>query len=149
MVHGRKIFSSRVIEKHQQHQHNLFHNFIDFKKAFDRVWLVGLWRVFKSFNIEEGLFQAIQTRDEKSILNGCETWIRAFETNCPRKLLCVFYLEQKTSHWAQSKVGFLVGPQEPPLTTVKRKKLAWLRHVACQDILSKIILQSSLEGGQL
>ena len=66
MVHGRKIFSSRVIEKHQQHQHNLFHNFIDFKKAFDRVWLVGLWRVFKSFNIEEGLFQAIQTICEKA-----------------------------------------------------------------------------------
>ena len=66
MVHGRKIFSSRVIEKHQQHQHNLFHNFIDFKKAFDRVWLVGLWRVFKSFNIEEGLFQAIQALSENS-----------------------------------------------------------------------------------
>ena len=34
------IFNSRVvIEKHLQHQRNLFLNFIDFKKAFDGVWL--------------------------------------------------------------------------------------------------------------
>ena len=33
-----QIFNSRVIiEKHLQHQHDLFHNFVDFKKAFDRV----------------------------------------------------------------------------------------------------------------
>ena len=33
-----KIFNNRVItEKHLQHQSNLFHNFIDFKRVFDRV----------------------------------------------------------------------------------------------------------------
>ena len=33
-----QIFNSRVIiEKHLQHQHDLFHNFVDFKKANDRV----------------------------------------------------------------------------------------------------------------
>ena len=48
-----QIFNSRVIiEKHLQHQHDLFHNFIDFKKAFDRVWHVGLWQVPRSFNIK-------------------------------------------------------------------------------------------------
>ena len=38
-----QIFGSQVIrEKHLQHQHNHFHNFIDFKKVFDRVWKEGL-----------------------------------------------------------------------------------------------------------
>ena len=49
-----------LIEKHLQHQKDLFHNFIDFKKAFDRVWHEGLWGVLRSFNIEEGLVEIIQ-----------------------------------------------------------------------------------------
>ena len=55
-----QIFSSGVIkEKHLQHQRDLFHNFIDFKKAFDRVWRAGIWQVLRSFNIDERLVQAI------------------------------------------------------------------------------------------
>ena len=39
-----QIFNSRVItEKHLQHQRN----FIDFKKAFDKVWHASLWQVVK------------------------------------------------------------------------------------------------------
>ena len=33
-----------------QHQRDLFHNFIDFKKAFDRVWHEGLWQVLRNFS---------------------------------------------------------------------------------------------------
>ena len=34
-----QIFNLRILfEKYLQHQHNLYHVFIDFKKAFDRVW---------------------------------------------------------------------------------------------------------------
>ena len=41
-----QTFNSRVIiEKHLQHQRDLFHNLIDFKKAFDRVWHAGLWQL--------------------------------------------------------------------------------------------------------
>ena len=62
-----QIFESRVIkEKHQQHLRGLFHNFIDFKKAFDRVWHTGLWQVLGSFNIEKGLIQAIKALHENS-----------------------------------------------------------------------------------
>ena len=50
-----------LIEKHLQHQRDLFHNFIDFKKAFDWVWHNGLWHVLRGFNIEKGLIQVIQT----------------------------------------------------------------------------------------
>ena len=54
------------MEKQLQHQHDLFHNFIVFKKAFDRVWHTGLCQVLRSFNIEEGLVQAIQAVFENS-----------------------------------------------------------------------------------
>ena len=40
------IFNGFVItEKLLQHRRNLFHNFTDFKKAFDRIWHAGLWKV--------------------------------------------------------------------------------------------------------
>ena len=59
-----QIFNSRVIvEKHIQNQRSLFHNF---KKAFDRVWVAGLWQVLRCFNIEEGLVQAIQALYENT-----------------------------------------------------------------------------------
>ena len=39
-----QIFSLRILcEKYLQHQQNLYHVFIDFKKAFDRVWHAVLW----------------------------------------------------------------------------------------------------------
>ena len=47
--------SGVIIENHLQYQCDLFHNFIDFKKAFDRVWHAGIWQVVGSFNIDEGL----------------------------------------------------------------------------------------------
>ena len=62
-----QIFNSRVFtEKHLQHYHDLFHNFIDFKKACDRIWHVDLWQVLRSFNMHEGLVRAIQALYENS-----------------------------------------------------------------------------------
>ena len=56
-----QIFNCQIIiEKHLQHQRDLYHNFIDFKKAFDRVWHEGLWHTLRKFNIEEGLTQTIE-----------------------------------------------------------------------------------------
>ena len=56
-----QIFSSRVIiEKHPQHHRSLFHNFLDFKKAFGIIWHARLWQVYRSFKIEECLIQAIE-----------------------------------------------------------------------------------------
>ena len=34
-----------ITAKHLEHQHYHYNNFIDFKKAFDRVWHDGLWKV--------------------------------------------------------------------------------------------------------
>ena len=56
-----QVFKSQdIIEKYLQHQHDLFHNFIDFNKVFDRVWHIGLWQVLRSFSIDGRLVQAIQ-----------------------------------------------------------------------------------------
>ena len=62
-----QIFNTWVIiEKHLEHQHDLSHDFIDFKKAFARVWNAGPRQVLRSFNIEEGQVQAIQALFENS-----------------------------------------------------------------------------------
>ncbi|KAK3849655.1 hypothetical protein Pcinc_043594 [Petrolisthes cinctipes] len=47
-----QIFNLRLLcEKHLQHQRELYHVFIDFKKAFDRVWHDALWATMKKFNM--------------------------------------------------------------------------------------------------
>ena len=39
-----QIFNLLILcEKYLQHQQDLYHVFIDFKKAFDRVWHAALW----------------------------------------------------------------------------------------------------------
>ena len=45
-----QILNSRIImEKHIEIEKNVYHNYIDFKKAFDKVWHNGLWSVIRSF----------------------------------------------------------------------------------------------------
>ena len=44
---------STMAEKYIEHIRKLYHNFVDFKKAFDRVWHIGLWKVMRHFNIDE------------------------------------------------------------------------------------------------
>ena len=63
---GAQQNSRDIIEKHLQRQRDLFQNFIDFKKALDRVWHADLWQVFRSFNTDEELVQAIQALYENS-----------------------------------------------------------------------------------
>ena len=65
-----------------------------------------------------------------------------------RELLCISYLEHETNDRVRSKISFFVGPKEPLQGTVKGRKLAWFGHVTRHDILSKTILQGTLEGGQ-
>ena len=56
-----QIFNIRIlIEKHRDHQESIYHNFIDFKKAFDRVWHDGLWKVMRDYNFDEDLIQVIE-----------------------------------------------------------------------------------------
>ena len=56
-----QIFNVRILcEKYRQHQRELYHVFIDFKKAFDRVWHEALWATMKKYNISKDLIEVIQ-----------------------------------------------------------------------------------------
>ena len=57
-----QIFNLRILwMKYLQHQQDLYHVFIDFKKAFDRVWHAALWATMKKYNISTNLIQIIKT----------------------------------------------------------------------------------------
>ena len=56
-----QIFNLRILcEKHLQYQQDLYHVFIDFEKAFDRVWHAALWATMKKYNISTNLIQVIK-----------------------------------------------------------------------------------------
>ena len=51
-----QICNLRILcEKYLQHQQDLYRVFIDFKKAFDRVWHAALWATMKKSNISANL----------------------------------------------------------------------------------------------
>ena len=46
----KQIFNLGVLrEKYLQHQQDLYYVFIDFKKAFDKVWNAALWATTKKY----------------------------------------------------------------------------------------------------
>ena len=62
-----QIFNLRILgEKYLQHQQNLYYLFIDFKKAFDRVWHKALWATMKKNNIYASIIRAIENLYDKT-----------------------------------------------------------------------------------
>ena len=62
-----QIFNPRILcEKYLQHQQDLYHVFIDFKKAFDRVWHAALWATMKKYSISTNLIQVIKNLYNKA-----------------------------------------------------------------------------------
>lgn len=56
-----QIFNLRVLsEKYKQQQQEIYHVFVDFKKAFDRVWHDALWSTMKKFNMGQKTIKTIQ-----------------------------------------------------------------------------------------
>ena len=56
-----QIFNLRILcEKYLQHQQDLYHVFIDFKKAFYRVWDAALWATMKKYTISINLIRVIK-----------------------------------------------------------------------------------------
>ena len=49
-----------LCEKYTHHRQYLYHIFIDFKKAFDRVWHKALWATMKNYNIDHDILRAIK-----------------------------------------------------------------------------------------
>ena len=77
-----QIFNLRILcERNVQHQQDLYHVFIDFRKAFDRVWHKALWSTMKLYNINANLIQVIENLYNKATsaiyLNGDKgDWFR-------------------------------------------------------------------------
>ena len=62
-----QIFNLRILcEKYFQHQQDLYQVFIDFKKAFDKVWQAALWATMKKYNISTNLIQVIKNLYNKA-----------------------------------------------------------------------------------
>ena len=62
-----QIFNLRILcERYLQHQQDLFHVFVDFKKAFDRVWHAALWSTMKLYNINANLIKVIESLYSKA-----------------------------------------------------------------------------------
>ena len=60
-------FNLRILcEKYLQHQQDLYHVFIDFKKAFDRAWHAALWATIKKYNISTNLIRVIRNLHDKA-----------------------------------------------------------------------------------
>ena len=67
-----QIFNLRIIcERYLQHQQDLYHVFIDFQKAFDRVWHAALWATMRLYNINTNLINAIQNLYDKATSAVC------------------------------------------------------------------------------
>ena len=57
----KQIFNLRILcEKYLQHQHYLYHVFIDFNKALDRVRHAALWAIMRKYNISASLVRTIE-----------------------------------------------------------------------------------------
>ena len=62
-----QIFNLRILcEKYAQHQQELYHVFVDFKKAFDRVWHAALWATMQHYNINSKLTEMIRSLYDKA-----------------------------------------------------------------------------------
>ena len=62
-----QIFNLRFLcEKYLQHQQDLYHVFIDFKKAFDRGWHAALLTTMKKYNTSTNLIQIIKNLYDKA-----------------------------------------------------------------------------------
>ena len=62
-----QIFNLRILcERYLQHQQDLFHVFVDFKKAFDRIWHAALSSTMKLYNINANLIKVIESLYSKA-----------------------------------------------------------------------------------
>ena len=58
-----QIFNLRIL--YLLHQQNLYHVFIDFKKAFDRVLQAALWATMRKYNISSNIVRTIEQLYDK------------------------------------------------------------------------------------
>ena len=63
-----QIFNLRIpCGKYLQHHQDVYHVFIDFKKACNRAWYEASWVTMKKHNISNNLIQVIKNIYDKAI----------------------------------------------------------------------------------
>ena len=88
------IFNLRIIcDKYLQHQQDLYHVFIDFKKALETVLHAALWTIMRQYNIGNNLIHVIQRLYEHAtsavFINGnTGNW---FHTTVGVRQGCILY----------------------------------------------------------
>ena len=94
-----QIFNLRIPrEKYFQHQQDLYHVFIDFKKAFYRVWHAALWATMKKYIIRTNLIRVIK--------------------NLYNKATSAVLFNSSIGDWFQTAFGVRQGcPLSPPSST--------------------------------
>ena len=81
-----QIFNLRIIcERYLQHQQDLYHVFVDFKKAFDNVWHAALWATMNLYNINGNIIKLIK--------------------NLYNKATSAVYLNNSIGDWFKTTVG--------------------------------------------
>ncbi|KAK2193002.1 hypothetical protein NP493_18g00015 [Ridgeia piscesae] len=99
-----QIVNLRILcEKYLQHQQDLYHVFIDFKKAFDTVWHAALWATMRHFNINAKLIRMIQ--------------------NLYDKATSAVYLNNSIGDWFRTTVGVRQGCVLSPSSTSSWREL--------------------------
>jgi len=95
-----QIFNLRILcEKLGQHQRNIYHVFIDFKKAFDRVWHEALWDTTNKYNMGQKLIQSIK--------------------NLYSKVTSAVFVHGRVGDWFHTTVGVRQGcPLSPTLFNI-------------------------------
>ena len=69
-----QIFNLRILcERYLQLQEDLYHVFIDFKKAFNRVWHAALWATMTKYNISTNLMRVIKELFERPLVQSYST----------------------------------------------------------------------------
>ena len=90
------------------------------------------------------------------LLYACETWtitadterrIQALEIRCFRKLLGISYRDHITNEEVKARIGNAIGSYEDRLTSVKRRKLKWYRHVTRSSGQAKASYREQFKGG--
>ena len=81
----------------------LYHVFIDFKKAFDRVWHAALWATMRNYNINANLIRIIQNLYDTATSavynnNSIGDW---FRTTVRVRQGCVLSPPSSTSSWRE------------------------------------------------
>ena len=110
-----QIFNLLILyQKYLQHQQDLYHIFIDFKKAFDRVWHADLWATMKKYNISASFIRLIKNLYDKatsavlfnsSIGDWFRTTVRVRQGSLLSPILFNIFLERITRNALEDHEG--------------------------------------------